>query len=245
VAREPVVNRRILVVEDDPEIAGLVQLHLRDQGWEVEAAADGRTALTRLAERSYDLVVLDLMLPDLDGLEVCKAIRAHPAYCPVLMLTARSSELDRVLGLELGADDYLTKPFSVRELVARVKAIFRRGDALSGSDPGTVGKPLTAFGISLDPVKRRAVVNGRPVSLTAKEFDLLHHFMRHPGRVYSRAQLLEQVWGYGHEGYEHTVNAHINRLRAKIEEAPARPRYVLTVWGVGYKFPDREDWQGG
>jgi len=239
------MTRRILVVEDDPEIAGLVQLHLRDQGWEAETVAEGRTALSRLAQHPYDLVVLDLMLPDLDGLEVCKAIRARPAYCPVLMLTARSSELDRVLGLELGADDYLTKPFSVRELVARVKAIFRRGDALSTSGQGAAGKPLEAFGISLDPGKRRAAVNGRPVSLTAKEFDLLHHLMRHPGRVYSRAQLLEQVWGYGHEGYEHTVNAHINRLRSKIEADPARPRYVLTVWGVGYKFPDREDWAEG
>jgi len=239
------VTRRILVVEDDPEIAGLVQLHLRDQGWEVEAAADGRSALDHLKRTAYDLVVLDLMLPDVDGLEVCKAVRARPRYCPVLMLTARSSELDRVLGLELGADDYLTKPFSVRELVARVKAIFRRGDALAGAGAAQEQAPLEVFGLALDPNKRRVSVEGRSAQLTAREFDLLHHLMRHPGRVYSRAQLLEQVWGYGHEGYEHTVNAHINRLRAKIETDPARPRYVLTVWGVGYKFPDREDWKGG
>jgi len=239
------MTRRILVVEDDAEIAALVRMHLRDQGWDAEAVAEGRAALSRLRQHPYDLVILDLMLPDVDGLEVCKAIRARPPYCPVLMLTARSAELDRVLGLELGADDYLTKPFSVRELVARVKAIFRRGDALAASGGVAAAEPVEAFGIALDPVRRRVVVKGRPVSLTAKEFDLLHHLMRHPGRVYSRAQLLEQVWGYGHEGYEHTVNAHINRLRSKIEDAPARPRYVRTVWGVGYKFPDREDWAEG
>ena len=235
--------RKILVVEDDPEIAGLVELHLRDQGWEVERASGGRRAIALLDKGTYDLIVLDLMLPDVDGLEVCKAVRRSPRYCPVLMLTARSSELDRVLGLELGADDYLTKPFSIRELVARVKAIFRRGDALVSGAAQKGGEAHEAFGIALDPEKRRVSVNGRPVQLTAREFDLLHHFLRHPGRVYTRAQLLEQVWGYGHEGYEHTVNAHINRLRSKIEDDPARPRYIRTVWGVGYKFPDREDWE--
>jgi two-component system OmpR family response regulator len=239
------MSRTILVVEDDPEITGLVTFHLRDQGWEVDTASDGRSALIRLARRSYDLVILDLMLPDVDGLELCKTVRSRPEYCPVLILTARSSELDRVLGLELGADDYLTKPFSVRELVARVKAIFRRGDAMGSPTGVERGETLEAFGLSVDPAKRRVTVNGRSVALTAKEFDLLHYFIRHPGRVYSRAQLLDQVWGYGHEGYEHTVNAHINRLRAKIEEDPARPRYIRTVWGVGYKFPDREDWEGG
>lgn len=239
------MSRRILVVEDDPEIAQLVALHLRDLGCEVEPVPDGRTALSRLSSGSWDLVVLDLMLPDLDGLEVCKAIRARGDYLPVLMLTARTSELDRVLGLELGADDYLTKPFSVRELVARVKALFRRVDALGRPRRPEPGEAVEAFGLVLDPEKRRVTVRGRTVHLTAKEFDLLHLLARHPGRVYSRAQLLDRVWGYGHDGYEHTVNAHINRLRAKLEEDPTHPRYVLTVWGVGYKFPDRDDWSEG
>lgn len=237
--------KKILVVEDDPEIADLVALHLRDQGWEVERAADGRSALARVRRGGWDLVVLDLMLPDLDGLEVCRAIRARDDYCPVLMLTARSSEVDRVVGLELGADDYLTKPFSVRELVARVRALFRRAEALGRPSDTQDQEPVEAFGLALDPARRRAAVRGHPVQLTAREFDLLLHFARHPGRVFTRAQLLDRVWGYGHEGYEHTVNTHINRLRAKIEEDPAHPRYVLTVWGVGYKFPDRDDWDGG
>ncbi|MHB8764083.1 MAG: response regulator transcription factor [Deferrisomatales bacterium] len=237
--------KQILVVEDDPEIAALVGLHLRDQGWEVERAADGRSALARVRRGGWDLVVLDLMLPDLDGLEVCRAIRAREGYCPVLILTARSSEVDRVVGLELGADDYLTKPFSVRELVARVRALFRRAEAMALPPAAEDLGPVEVFGLALDPSRRKAIVGGRPVSLTAREFDLLLHFARHPGRVFTRAQLLERVWGYGHEGYEHTVNTHINRLRAKIEADPAHPRYVLTVWGVGYKFPDRDDWAGG
>jgi DNA-binding response OmpR family regulator len=239
------MSRNILVVEDDPEIGDLVALHLGDQGWQVERAPNGRAALSRLGSSTWDLVILDLMLPDVDGLEVCKAIRGRRDYLPVLMLTARSTELDRVLGLELGADDYLTKPFSVRELVARVKALFRRVDALADPHPTDNDRPVEAFGLALDSQKRKVTVTGRPVQLTAKEFDLLHHFIRHPGQVFTRAQLLDRVWGYGHEGYEHTVNAHINRLRAKVEEDPAHPRYILTVWGVGYKFPDREDWAGG
>jgi DNA-binding response OmpR family regulator len=238
------MQRKILVVEDDPEISSLVQLHLRDQGWEVERVSERRAALSALTAGGHDLVILDLMLPDGDGLDVCRAIRARKGYCPVLMLTARSSELDRVLGLELGADDYLTKPFSVRELVARVKALFRRVDALGSSSGPDALPSLEVFGIEIDPDKRKVAVGGHPVQLTAKEFDLLYHLARHPGRVYTRMQLLESVWGYGHEGYEHTVNAHINRLRAKIEADPAHPRYIRTVWGVGYKFPDGDDWTG-
>lgn len=236
--------RRVLVVEDDREIARLVDLHLRDQGYEVEVAGDGKTALSRLACDPWDLVILDLMLPDADGLDICRVIRSRPEHLPVLMLTARTTEVDRVLGLELGADDYMTKPFSVRELVARVRALFRRGDALGRPARDADERPVEVFGLHLDPQKRKVAVQGRAVHLTAREFDLLHHFVRHPGRVFTRAQLLDQVWGYNHDGYEHTVNAHINRLRAKIEADPAHPRYVLTVWGVGYKFPDREDWAG-
>lgn len=239
------MQRSILIVEDEREIADLVALHLRDQGWTIRAVADGARARTALAEQRYDLVILDLMLPDGDGLEVCRWLRGRADYTPVLMLTARSSEVDRVVGLELGADDYLTKPFSVRELLARVKALFRRVEALRAEVRHPDEGEIRAGDLEIDPKRRRVRVGGREAELTAREFDLLHHLARQPGRVYTRAQLLEQVWGYGHEGYAHTVNSHINRLRAKIEADPARPRHVLTVWGVGYKFADDENGGAG
>lgn len=235
----PTRTKRILVVDDDEDIARLVQLHLSDLGFVVDLAFDGRRGLDRAHERPPDLIVLDLMLPEIDGLEVCRRLREGGHYVPLLMLTAKSTELDRVLGLEMGADDYLTKPFSIVELVARVKAIFRRVEAIEDArrtDDG--GERLSIGGLEIDSGKRTVSLDGRPVSLTAREFDLLAHFARHPGRVYSRAQLLDSVWGYGHDGYEHTVNSHINRLRAKIEEDPAQPRFILTVWGVGYKFAE-------
>ncbi len=229
------MSKRILVVEDEREIARLVEIHLRDQGWEVTVCHDGPSGLAAAASGQFDLVVLDLMLPGVDGLEVCRRIRAASDYLPILMLTARSSELDRVLGLELGADDYLTKPFSVRELVARVKAILRREEALSDRTPESRFE-LGELTVDLD--RRRVTKGEQEIELTAKEFDLLAFFAAHPGRVYSRAELLDQVWGYGHGGYEHTVNSHINRLRAKIEDNPGSPGLVLTVWGVGYKFAE-------
>ena len=175
------------------------------------------------------------MLPGLDGLEVCKGLRAEPGYVPILMLTAKSSELDRVLGLEVGADDYLTKPFSIPELLARIKALLRRVDALQ-TRAVQQNDALKFNTLTIDNDKRQVFVGPREVSLTAREFDLLLHFAHHPGRVYTRTQLLDQVWGYTHESYEHTVNSHINRLRAKIEADPAQPEHILTVWGVGYKF---------
>ncbi|UCH74334.1 MAG: response regulator transcription factor [Rhodospirillales bacterium] len=231
--------RRVLVVEDNADIAELVALHLRDLGCEVVLAADGMAGYELATAGPWDLIVLDLMLPRMEGLELCRRLRAGDSYTPILMLTARSSEIDRVVGLEMGADDYLTKPFSMRELIARVKAIFRRLDAL-GKDDAESDRPRIAVGeMTIDPEKRQVVIGGAPVELTAREFDLLFHFARHPGRVYTRQQLLDLVWGYGHEGYEHTVNSHINRLRAKIEPDPSHPTYVLTVWGVGYKFNDR------
>jgi DNA-binding response OmpR family regulator len=231
------MTRTILVVEDDRDIANLVRLHLQDSGYAVELAYDGRTGLARAEAKAYDLLILDLMLPGLEGIEVCRQLRARPRYTPILMLTAKSSELDRVLGLEMGADDYLTKPFSIRELLARVKAILRRSEVLA-SEASEGSATVEAGDLYIDMDKRMVTVKGRTVELTPREFDLLAYFARHPGRVYSRAQLLNQVWGYGHEGYEHTVNTHINRLRSKIEEDPAQPRYILTVWGVGYKFSD-------
>ena len=228
----------VLVIEDNHDIADLVALHLRDEGYEVTIHNDGSEGLAAARAKNYDLLVLDLMLPGTDGLTICRELRAGPHYLPILMLTAKTTELDRVLGLEMGADDYLTKPFSIRELVARVKALLRRAEAM-GSQPAAEeesAEKIQCGELLIDTERRQVSVAGNNIELTAKEFDLLLYFARHPGRVYSRVQLLDQVWGYGHEGYEHTVNSHINRLRSKIESDPAKPRYVLTVWGVGYKF---------
>ncbi len=230
--------RKILVVEDNPDIAKLVSLHLKDLDCEVALAADGLRGLDEARARRYDLIILDLMLPGMEGLEVCRRLRGETDYTPILMLTAKTSEVDRVVGLEIGADDYLTKPFSIGELIARVKAIFRRVDAL-GSGREEEPRRLNLGAMTIDVEKRTVTVAGQAVDLTAKEFDLLLQFAEHPGRVYSRQQLLDLVWGTGHMGYEHTVNSHINRLRGKIETDPAAPEYVLTVWGVGYKFSDR------
>lgn len=232
------MQRSVLVIEDEPEIANLVKLHLKDLGCQVKLAFDGIVGVAETEAKNYDLIILDLMLPGIDGLEVCRRLRAKSNYTPVLMLTAKSTELDRVLGLEMGADDYLTKPFSIMELVARVKAIFRRLDALSSTSPQSPMKILRARDLVIDPAKREAALNGKIVELTSKEFDLLLHFAQNPGRVYSRAQLLDKVWGYEHSGYEHTVNSHINRLRAKIEKDASNPEYILTVWSVGYKFTE-------
>ncbi len=231
--------RRVLIIEDSPDIARLVQLHLRDIHCEAAIAADGRVGLAWFKEQPYELVILDLMLPGLDGLSICRALRSEPGYVPILMLTAKSTELDRVLGLEVGADDYLTKPFSIPELLARIKALLRRVDALRTTT--TNNREILQFnGLTIDSSKRQVFIGKREVNLTAKEFELLLHFANHPGRVYTRTQLLDQIWGYAHDGYEHTVNSHINRLRAKIENDPAHPLYILTVWGVGYKFNDTE-----
>lgn len=233
--------RKILVIEDNKDISHLVSLHLRDLYISVDQAYTGNEGLTMAMAERYDMIILDLMLPGIDGIEICRQVRSAGYYVPILMLTAKSSEFDRVLGLEIGADDYLTKPFSIRELIARVKAIFRRvkamGDSASekaDSDQITIGE------LELDNEKRRVKKNNNDIELTAKEFDLLWHFAANPGRVYSRTQLLDMIWGYGHEGYEHTVNSHINRLRAKIEDNPSKPDFILTVWGVGYKFSDVE-----
>ena len=235
------VQREILLVEDNPEIAHLVMLHLCDCGMQVTHAATGDDGLQLALGRPFDLVILDLMLPGIDGMEICRAIRGNDTYTPVLMLTARTSELDRVLGLETGADDYLTKPFSIRELVARVKALLRRVESCAQRSAGTAAEVLRLGDLEINPATRVVRRKRRPVELTAREFDLLWHFASNPGRVFTRSQLLDNVWGYGHEGYEHTVNSHINRLRAKIEDKPSSPRYVLTVWGVGYRFATPED----
>jgi len=231
-------DRRVLVIEDDRDIAHLLELHLRDLECSSDVCGDGAQGLALALRKDFDLVILDLMLPGMDGLEICRRLRAQSSYIPILMLTAKSTELDRVVGLEIGADDYLTKPFSIRELQARVKALFRRVDAMSQQADDSGNGVLRVDKLEIDPEKRSVALDGRSLSLTAKEFDLLLQFARHPGRVYTRTQLLDLVWGYSYDGYEHTVNSHINRLRAKLEDNPARPRYILTVWGVGYRFAD-------
>lgn len=231
-------TRTVLIVEDDANLAQLVRIHVEDLGCHTVTASDGASAMGAWRGGGIDLVILDLMLPDMDGLSVCREIRASGTYVPILMLTARSSEADRVLGLDIGADDYLSKPFGVAELSARVKALFRRVDALAEPAESTDTGVIEHDGLVVDPARRKVEVEGRPVELTAREFELLHHFASHPGLVFTRAQLLNAVWGYTYEGYEHTVNTHINRLRSKIERDPANPRYVQTVWGVGYRFSE-------
>jgi DNA-binding response OmpR family regulator len=232
------MSRKILVVEDNKDLARLLELHLGDLSYDVDLAFDGVAGWAQITKNIYDLIILDLMLPGIDGLEICRRMRSQPAYTAILMLTSKSAELDRVLGLEMGADDYVTKPFSIRELMARVKAIFRRIDKLQSDNRPDQTAIIRAGNLTIEPDRRKVSLNDGTVDLTAKEFDLLLHFARHAGRVFTRAQLLDKVWGYGHDGYEHTVNSHINRLRAKIEKNPAQPEYVLTVWGVGYKFAE-------
>ena len=232
---------KILLVEDDKDIAHLVEIHLRDMECEVTLTDNGIDGLEQGLSEGYDLIILDLMLPGMEGLELCQRLRAKSNYTPILMLTAKSSELDRVLGLELGADDYLTKPFSIRELLARVKALFRRVETYRTEKDKEEQQPIQAGELLIDIGRRKVTLRGEALNLTAKEFDLLLHFAQHRGRVYTRSQLLDFVWGNGYEGYEHTVNSHINRLRTKIEHDPAHPRYLLTVWGVGYKFADPEE----
>jgi DNA-binding response OmpR family regulator len=232
------MSKKILIIEDNRDLAHLVESHLRDLAFHVDITFDGLTGLAKAGSGNYDLIILDLMLPGLGGMEVCQRLRRRPSYVPILMLTAKSSEIDRVLGLEIGADDYVTKPFSIRELIARIKAIFRRVEELTNKTEDATPTINRADELMIDLEKRSVVLEGRAVDLTAKEFDLLVHFARNPGKVYTRSQLLDKVWGYGHEGYEHTVNSHINRLRSKIEKDPAHPAYILTVWGVGYKFAE-------
>ena len=229
----------ILVAEDQADIRDLIVLNLQQAGYAVTAVADGHAALSSQLERASDLLLLDLMMPGLDGLEVCKALRARGRATPILMLTAKSTELDRVLGLELGADDYLTKPFSMAELLARVKALLRRGELLRAAQaPGVSAMVVRNGELEVEPARREVRVGGKALEFTALEFDLLLHFAQHPGRVFSRAQLLNAVWGYSHEGYEHTVTTHINRLRSKLELDPLQPRFILTVRGAGYRMRD-------
>jgi DNA-binding response OmpR family regulator len=227
------MNRRVLVIEDDPDIGRLVSLQLTELGCESLLIDDGVTGLAEARSGRFDLVILDLMLPRLDGLQICRRLREEARCTPILMLTAKSSEIDRVLGLELGADDYLTKPFSLLELAARVKGVFRRAEQAEASRQAASPEAqlIEAGGLRIDLLRHEVQVAGKAIELTAKEFELLAFFARCPGRVFTRAQLLDQVWGYSHSGYEHTVNSHINRLRNKIEHDPGNPEFIQTVWG--------------
>ncbi len=226
-------GQRILVVDDEPQILEVLKLYLSRDGFRVATAADGEAALAAFEHQTPDLVLLDLMLPRGDGLEVFRRIRAKRAT-PVIMLTAKGDELDRVLGLEMGADDYIVKPFSPREVIARVKNVLRRAAAPPAD--ASSARPLEYGDLRIDPRTREIRIGERKPELTSKEFDLLYFLAQHPGQVFTRAQLLDRVWGYEFFGDASTVTVHVRRLREKIEGNPTEPRYILTIWGVGYKF---------
>lgn len=228
--------KRILLIEDDADIAQMLGVHLREEGYAIEHCSRGDQGLQRVQAQAWDALLLDVMLPGVDGLEICRQVRAMPRYTPIIIISARSGEAHRIVGLELGADDYLSKPFSVLELAARVKALLRRVDALHRQGAEPAGASLHQGTLSIDPIARSATLAGRPLELTPREFDLLYFFASHPGKVFSRVALLDAVWGTSHDGYEHTVNTHINRLRTKMEAEPAQPGCIVTVWGHGYKF---------
>lgn len=230
--------KKILLVEDDHDIVNLLSIHLNDLGHNLTREFDGWEGLKKALHNTYDLIILDLMLPGMDGMEICRQVRAEKITTPILMLTARSEEIDKVLGLESGADDYLTKPFSIREFIARVKAIFRREQMTQTQTIPSLSQQLKFGELMVDGESRKVTISDNRVELTPKEFDLLFLLASHPGRSYSRDKLLSQVWGYDFNGYEHTVNSHINRLRSKIESDLSQPQYILTTWGVGYRFND-------
>lgn len=230
--------KKVLVIEDDREIVELLSIHLRDLDCKVSRSYNGKDGFEKANEDNFDLVILDVMLPEMDGIEVCRRLRARENYTPILMLTAKSEEIDKILGLETGADDYLTKPFSVREFTSRVKAILRRVNLIKEELNNENNKVVQMENLVIDGDKRKVTLQGESVNLTPKEFDLLWLMASHPGKSYSREQLLNQVWGLEFSGYEHTVNSHINRLRSKIESDVNQPKYILTTWGIGYRFND-------
>ena len=228
--------KKVLLIEDDIHIKELLEIHLEDLGCQLMSFTNGKVGYNAGISEKFDMIILDIMLPEKDGLEICRDLRANKITTPILMLTARSEEIDKIIGLETGADDYLTKPFSVREFIARVKAIFRRVDMLKEGNKETL--IIKHNGLIVDQSKRKVTINDERIELTPKEFDILYLLASNPGKSYSRDQLLSKVWGYEFEGYEHTVNSHINRLRAKVELDISNPTFILTTWGVGYRFND-------
>ncbi len=233
---EEIAMGKALIIEDDQDISNLISIHLADMQFTVETAFDGKEGLMKALNGSYRIIILDVRLPGLDGFEVCKKLRQEKNHTPVLMVTSKSEEIDKIIGLEIGADDYLTKPFSIRELMARVKAILRRSELTRENASNEDNREIKTDGMYINITMRIVEVHGKRIELSPKEFDLLVLFASNPGRIYTRTQLLEQVWGYQFEGYEHTVNSHINRLRAKVEQNLNSPEFILTTWGVGYKF---------
>lgn len=230
----------ILVVEDDKDLSELISIQLTDLHFSIDQCYHGTKALEKISSTPYSLIVLDVMLPGINGFEICKEIRAQNSSIPILILTAKAEEADKIMGLEIGADDYLTKPFSIREFTARVKALLRRATVIDKIDD-SVQDHLTFGDLTIYPNKRIIELSDQQLELTSKEFDLLMLFATNPGRAYSRQQLLDVVWGYQYGGYSHTVNSHINRLRSKIEKDPANPKYIKTVWGIGYRFIELEE----
>jgi len=227
---------KVLIIEDDKDIADLIAIHIADLGFEIDKAFDGKEGLLKALNNVYKMILLDIRLPGLDGVEICKRIRQEKNHTPILMVTAKSEEIDKIIGLEVGADDYITKPFSIRELIARVKAILRRAELTQQVKTSDVNQEIKCEGLYINVTLRNVEVYGKRIELSPKEFDLLILFASNPGRTYTRTQLLDQVWGYQFEGYEHTVNSHINRLRTKIEQNLNEPQFLLTTWGVGYRF---------
>lgn len=231
------MNKKVLIVEDDRDISELLEIHLKDLFCDVSIESNGKKGYDLAKSEPFDLIILDINLPDKNGLDICRDLRGQKIKTPILMLTARSEEIDKILGLETGADDYLTKPFSVREFIARVKAIFRRVEMITSVDDEDDEK-IQFGGLEIDRSKRKVIKSGERIDLTPKEFDLLFLLAKNPGKSYTRERLLSLVWGYEFNGYEHTVNSHVNRLRAKIEDDLNDPKYIMTTWGIGYRFND-------
>jgi two-component system, OmpR family, alkaline phosphatase synthesis response regulator PhoP len=229
-------HKRVIIIEDDLEICNLLEIHLNDLNFDVSSYQDGALGLNAVFDNPPDLIILDIRLPTMDGIEICQKVRAQNILSSIIMLTARSEEIDKVLGLEVGADDYMTKPFSIREFIARVKAIFRRSKMLNENANDANQNLLQFESLSIDIEKRKVLLNEKKIDLSPKEFELLVLMASNPGKNYKRGQLLSLIWGYDFAGYEHTVNSHINRLRTKIEQDMDNPKFILTTWGVGYKF---------
>lgn len=231
--------KEVLIIEDDVDIADLIAIHLRDLDCNISLTVNGRDGYERAKEKMYDLIVLDIMLPEMDGLEICRRLRKEKNTSPIVMLTSKSEEMDKIIGLEYGADLYATKPFNIIEFKAMLKALFRRIDISRSETNAGQCEMIIAGNLTINITKRSVFINEQRIELTPKEFDLLALLAAHPGHSYSRDQLLSLVWGYEYHAYEHTVNSHINRLRAKIEPDIANPKFVLTSWGVGYRFADK------
>ncbi len=232
--------KKIFLVEDDPEIAQLLALHFTAPNYGLSVSSTGKEAIQQLTTSGYHLVLLDIMLPDMDGIEICKTLRANKVTCPIIMLTSRAEEIDKVVALEMGADDYVTKPFGIRELMARVKAVLRRSEQspLAAQQPAGQQNEIGIKDLLINKEKRQVSVGTQRLELTAKEFDLLYLLAANGGKTFSRQQLLEAIWGYTFKGYEHTITSHINRLRLKIEPNINDPVYILTTWGIGYRFTE-------